>query len=119
MGAEPATRTNPAAFLYGPGHMIVHGNAAFVRAFGDGCLGQPAREALLDMPPEAFELMDLVFSGGRPLARRIRVNGREWRLVVVPRRDPETGETYGVATHLRPFTQAEPASPPARPWSGR
>lgn len=109
MGAQPVTRTNPAAILYGPGHMIVHGNPAFMRAFGSDCLGQPAREALLDMPAEAFDLMDLVLSRGRPLARRVRVHGREWRLVVVPRRDPETGETYGVATHLRPFTQAEPA----------
>ena len=26
----------------------------------------------------------------------------EKRLVVAPRRDPETGEIYGVTTHLRP-----------------
>ena len=104
--SDPSTEshlTNPSAFHYGPGHLIVHGNPAFLETFGRGVMGQPAREAMLDLPPEAFELMDLVYQRGRPLARRIRLNGREWRLVVAPRRDPETEETYGVASHLRPF----------------
>ena len=92
----------PAAFHVGAGHMIVHGNRAFIEAFGKGCIGQPAREALLDLPPAAFELMDLVYHGGKPLARRITTPAGERRLVVAARRDPETGETYGVTTHLRP-----------------
>ena len=108
MASPPPDRTNPSAFHLGPGHIIVHGNSAFVNAFGSECMGQPAREAMLALPHEAFELMDLVFARGRPLARRIRLHGREWRLVVAPRRDPETEETYGVASHLRPFPAAKP-----------
>jgi len=94
----------PAAFHLGAGHMIVHGNRAFIEAFGKGSIGQPAREALVDLPPAAFELMDLVFRGGKPLACRITTPAGERRLVVAARRDPETGETYGVTTHLRPVT---------------
>jgi hypothetical protein len=97
-----ARRPYPAAFHLGPGHLIVHGNAAFIAAFGRGCVGQPAREALLDLPPAAFELMDLVYRRGAPLACRIETSGGERRLVVAARNDPETGETYGVISHLRP-----------------
>jgi hypothetical protein len=82
--------------------MIVHGNRAFIEQFGQACIGQPAREALLDLPPAAFELMDLVYRGGKPLACRIATPSGERRLVVAARRDPETGETYGVTSHLRP-----------------
>lgn len=93
---------SPAAFHVGPGHMIVHGNAAFMTLFGEHCVGQPAREALVGLPPEAFELMDAVFLGGKPLARRITTTWGARRLVVAVRQDPETGETYGVMTHLTP-----------------
>ena len=99
-----ATRPYPAAFHLGQGHLIVHGNAAFVEAFGPGCVGQPAREALLELPPAAFELMDLVYRTGKPLATRIETAAGERRLVVAPRIDPETGQTYGVTSHLRPVT---------------
>jgi hypothetical protein len=90
---------NPAAFHWGPGHVIVYGNPAFLAAYGPTCLGLPAREALLDLPPEAFELMDHVLREGRALARRLQISESERRLVVVPRRDPE-GEAYGLTTHL-------------------
>ena len=96
-------RPDPAAFHYGPGHLIVHGNATFLAEFGPGCLGQPAREALVALPSEAFELMDLVYDGGKPLARRIRTASGDRRLVVAPRSDPDTGFTYGVASHIRPI----------------
>ena len=43
----PSGTPSPAAFHYGPGHMIVHGNPAFIEAFGYTTIGQPAREALL------------------------------------------------------------------------
>jgi hypothetical protein len=82
--------------------MIMHGNPAFTELFGTQVVGQPAREALLGLPPKAFELMDLVFSTGRPGACRVTTAAGPRRLVVVPRRDPETGEIYGVTTHLRP-----------------
>jgi len=82
--------------------MIVHGNAAFTETFGATTLGQPAREALVGLPPKAFELMDLVYSTGKPGACAIETNAGPRRLVVAPRRDPETGEIYGVTTHLRP-----------------
>jgi hypothetical protein len=46
--------------------------------------------------------MDLVYRGGKPLACRIATPAGERRLVVAARLDPETGETYGVTSHLRP-----------------
>ena len=91
----------PAAFHHGPAHMIMHGNPAFVARFGATAIGQPAREAMTELPRAAFELMDRVLREGRPLARRITTSSGDRRLVVVPRRDPETGEVYGVTTHLR------------------
>lgn len=107
-GAEPGrpspAEPSPAAFHYGAGHMIMHGNAAFIEVFGRGVLGQPAREALLGLPPKAFELMDLVFATGKPGACQVTTAGGPRRLIVAPRRDPETGEIYGVTTHLRPVT---------------
>ncbi len=90
---------HPAAFHLGPGHVIVYANPAFPAAFGSTCLGLPAREALLGLPPGVFALMDRVLREGRPLARHIETPHGQRRLVVVPRRDPD-GETYGVTTHL-------------------
>ncbi len=83
-------------------------NHAFLDAFGQTALGVPAREAMADLPRAAFELMDRVYREGRPLARRISTPDGERRLVVVPRRDPETGEVYGVTSHLR--SPADPGS---------
>jgi hypothetical protein len=100
---EVARAASPAAFHFGPGHVIMHGNRPFVEAFGASAVGMPAREALVGLPPEAFELMDLVYRTGRSLARRIRTVDGDRRLVVVARRDPETDETYGVTTHLKPI----------------
>jgi hypothetical protein len=97
------TAPYPAAFFLGPAHRIMHGNAPFLAAFGASSVGQPAREALVDLPPAAFEVLDAVLRTGRPLARRLSVAGAPCRLVVAPRRDPATGETYGVAAHLRPL----------------
>jgi predicted PhzF superfamily epimerase YddE/YHI9 len=62
---------SPAAFHYGPAHLIVHGNGAFIAAFGADSIGMPAREAMTDLPGAAFKLMDRVFREGRPLARRV------------------------------------------------
>lgn len=95
----PATG-HPAAFHYGPGHIVMYANPAFQAAFGTRCLGQPAREVMVTLPPEAFDVMDRVLRGGKPLARRIRVGDADRRIVVAPRTDPETGEVYGVVTHL-------------------
>ena len=101
-GPSPVDGSSPAALLYGPGHLIVHGNPAFVAEFGTGCLGLPAAEALLELPAAAFELMDLAYDEGRALAAWIRVAGRPRRLVVAVRRDIETAEVYGIAVHLVP-----------------
>jgi hypothetical protein len=87
--------------------MIMHGNPAFIEAFGANALGQPAREALIGLPPKAFELMDLVYATGKPGACQVTTAAGPRRLVVVPRHDPETGETYGVTTHLRPVDGAQ------------
>jgi hypothetical protein len=80
----------------------MHGNQPFLDTFGASCLGQPAREVMVGLPEPAFTLMDRVLAEGRPLARDIVASGRRYRFVVVPRRDPETNEIYGVTTHLRP-----------------
>jgi hypothetical protein len=106
--SQPARPSNPAAFHYGPAHVIVYGNSAFLEAFGPSCVGQPAREALIALPSEAFALMDVVYREGKSLATRIRTSDGPRRLVIAARRDPETGETFGVASHIRPV-MAEPA----------
>jgi hypothetical protein len=92
----------PAAFCYGSGHVVMHGNPAFIEAFGYRAVGLPAREILVDLPGAAFELMDAVLAGGKPLATWLHLDGGDWRLTVAPRIDPETHETYGVTFHLRP-----------------
>ena len=102
---------SPAAFHFGPAHVIAFGNPAFVAAYGARTVGLPAREVMLDLPRAGFELMDMVFREGRPLARRILVAGAERRLLVVPRKEVDSDETYGVATYLRPW----PPQPPGRP----
>lgn len=91
----------PAAFCFGPGHVVVHGNPAFVSSFGASAVGLPAREILIDLPGAAFDLMDAVLEGGKPLATWLPGPDEDWRLTVAPRIDPETGETYGVSFHLR------------------
>lgn len=93
-------RGHPAAFHYGPGHVVIYANPAFQREFGERCLGLPAREVMLALPHEAFEVMDLVLRNGKPLARRIRTTAGVRRIVVAPRADPENGEVYGVVSHL-------------------
>ena len=101
---SPSAPPAPVALHLGAGHVIVHGNPAFIEVFGAEAIGQPAREALLDLPPKAFALMDLVLATGKPGACRVTTDAGPRRLVVAPRRDPETGETYGVTSHLRPVT---------------
>jgi len=85
----------------GAGHVLVYGNAAFVAAFGDRAIGMPARECLVDLPAEAFGLLDAVYHRGRPYARWIRRPDGEWRLTARPRREAGSGMVYGVAFHLR------------------
>jgi hypothetical protein len=86
---------------FGPGHLVVYGNPAFVAAFGAGAVGLPAREGLVGLPREAMKTLDAVLLGGRPLARWITWSGGRWRLIAAPRIDIETGEPYGVSLHLR------------------
>jgi hypothetical protein len=101
-GAQrPGDLDRPVGLCLGPGHIVVQGNAAFVAEFGAGSVGLPAREGMLDLPPDAFAVLDAVFASGRPLARWIVRDGDEWRLTVAPRVDPVSGETYGVTFHLR------------------
>jgi hypothetical protein len=80
--------------------LVVHGNPAFIAAFGEQAVGMPAREILLDFPTEGFALFDLVLAEGKPLARWIRFAEEDWRLTVAPRMDA-TGEVYGVSFHMR------------------
>lgn len=95
------TPVRPAAFCYGAGHLVMHGNADFRASFGQRAIGLPVREVLIDLPSEAFDLLDAVFKRGKPLARWIRRNDEEWRLTAAPRTDPESHEVYGVLMHLR------------------
>ena len=106
--ASPPTQ-HPAGLLYGPGHLVVHGNAPFRELFGTELLGLPAAEALLDLPRAAFDLMDLVYREGRPLACPIVVRGAPWRLTIAERREGGTGEVYGIAVHLVPRASGGPA----------
>jgi hypothetical protein len=91
----------PAGIATGPGHVVVYGNPAFRSMFGAAAIGLPARESLIGLPPTAFGLLDAVLIEGRPLARWIEGDEGRWRLTAIPRRDPENGEVYGVAFHLR------------------
>jgi hypothetical protein len=100
--SSPRTRPTaqqPAALLYGPGQRIVHGNPAFVAEFGS-VVGFPAREVLMGVPTTLFDVVDRVLEAARPLACWLEVAGERRRLTVAPRRDPETGEIYGVAIRL-------------------
>jgi len=90
----------------GRGHVIVYGNPAMVSRFGS-CVGMPAREAMLDLPHEGFELLDAVYDRARPLARWIRLDGERWRMTAVPRIDAVDGEVYGVSFHLQSPTARE------------
>jgi hypothetical protein len=107
-GTSPPTQ-HPAGLLYGRAHVVVHGNPPFRELFGAGIVGLPAAEALLDLPRTAFALMDLVYREGRPLARRITLRGSPWRLTIAPRRDIGDGEVYGIAVHLVPREDRDPA----------
>ena len=100
----PGPDRRPAAIAMGHGHVVVYGNPAFRAMFGGAAVGLPAREGLLGLPPAAFGLLDIVIEQGRPLARWIDRADGPWRLTAVPRRDPETGEVYGLAFHLRART---------------
>lgn len=95
------SETRPAGLCAGAGHVVIYGNPAFVAQFGARCIGMPAREVMLDLPESAFDLLDRVLQGGRPLARWVERSGRDWRLTATPRRDPEDGQIFGVAFHLR------------------
>lgn len=97
----PRPAGHPAAFHDGAAHVIRWANPPFLELFGRECVGLPAREAMTGLGRTGFELMDRVLREGRPLARRVATTAGDRRLVVVPRRDIETGETYGVTTHLR------------------
>lgn len=98
-GGTPARR--PAAFCFGPGHIVKYGNPAFVARFGAECVGLPAREALVDLPADAFALMDVVLALGRPFSRWVSLGGDDWRMTAIPRVDLGTHEVYGVAFHMR------------------
>jgi hypothetical protein len=95
------SQTRPAGFCAGPGHVLIYGNPAFHAQFGSRCIGMPAREVMVDLPDTAFALFDAVLERGRPLARWIERDGRDWRLTAMPRRDPATEAVDGIAFHLR------------------
>ncbi len=104
----------------GAGHVIVYGNEAFRAMFGERCVGLPAREGLVGLPPSGFAVLDAVFHRGRPAARWIELGGERWRLTVAPMADPETRDVYGIRFHLRrrddlPVDLSSAAGPEAQP----
>ena len=105
------SETRPAGLAAGAGHIVVYGNPAFRAAFGERAVGLPARETMLDLPPEAFALLDAVLRTGRPLARWIRRGERDWRITATPRHEPGSDEVYGVAFQLRARDDLPIASP--------
>jgi len=100
--ARDGPATNPAGMCQGPGLIVVYGNPAFKRVFGDGSVGLPAREGMLGLSRTGFTLLDAVLRQGRPLARWVRLAGETWRMTAAPRIDPGTGEVYGASFHLKP-----------------
>ena len=106
--AQDGPATNPAAMCHGTGLIVVYGNPAFKRVFGDGSVGLPAREGMLGLSRTGFTLLDAVLRQGRPLARWVRLAGETWRMTAAPRIDPGTGEVYGASFHLKP---SDPQSP--------
>ncbi len=108
-------QTRPAGICAGLGHVLIYGNPAFHSQFGSRCIGMPAREVMVDLPESAFALFDAVLERGRPLARWIERDGRDWRLTAMPRRDPATDAVDGVAFHLR----AREDVPVVEPGAGR
>lgn len=90
----------PAGMCQGRGHVVVYSNPALVGRFGP-CLGMPAREVMVGLPTQAFELLDAVYERARPLARWVMLDGERWRMTAVPRVDAESGEVFGVSFHLR------------------
>ena len=86
------------ALLFGPGHVVVHGNPAFLAEFGEDTIGLPASEALLSLPGVAFDVVQRVYVRGTPLACWIDVSGERRRLTAAPRRDPETNDVDGVGS---------------------
>ena len=100
-GVTPgASGSQPVALLYGPGHVIVHGNPPFLAEFGEDAVGLPAAEALLSLPGLVFDVIQRVYVRGTPLACWIEVSGERRRLTAAPRRDSGTGDVYGVAIRL-------------------
>jgi hypothetical protein len=74
----------------------------------------PAREAMPDLPREAFELLDSVFVRAKPLARWIKLDGERWRMTAVPRIDSVDGKVYGVSFHLQTAADAASAANAAK-----
>ncbi len=64
-GRDPAA-SRPAGICHGAGHVVVYGNEAFRSVFGGGCVGLPAREGLIGLPPAGFAVLDAVLGRGRP-----------------------------------------------------
>lgn len=80
--------------------MVMHGNPPFLAEFGERAVGLPAAEALVSLPGIAFDVIQRVYVRGTPLACWIEVSGERRRLTAAPRRDPETGDVYGVAIRI-------------------
>jgi hypothetical protein len=99
---QDGSQTNPAGICHGAGLMVIYGNPAFKRVFGEGSVGLPAREGMLGLSRTGFALMDAVLDQGRPLARWVRLTGETWRMTAVPRIELDTGEVFGVSFHLSP-----------------
>jgi hypothetical protein len=112
---RPSLTQRPAAICAGPGHIVVYANPGFVDSFGPVSVGLPAREGILGLGRDAFDLLDAVYRNARPLGRWVERSGVEWRMTATPRRDPDTDQISGVAFNLRERTDLPlPSTDPPR-----
>ncbi|MEU0743859.1 SpoIIE family protein phosphatase [Streptomyces sp. NPDC006134] len=97
------------ALLHGPDHRIAYVNDAYTAAFGTRPLGEPAREALLELAELGlFPLLDQVQRSGRPrtLKSRKAPDGRSYTFTCTPVTEGDTGGVLVFATDVTDHAEA-------------
>ncbi|AJP03019.1 PAS/PAC sensor protein [Streptomyces cyaneogriseus subsp. noncyanogenus] len=97
------------ALLHGPDHRIAYVNDAYTAAFGARSLGEPAREALLELDELGlFPLLDQVQRSGRPRTVKSRKapDGRSYTFTCTPVTEGDTGGVLVFATDVTDHAEA-------------
>ncbi|CQR63238.1 ATP-binding SpoIIE family protein phosphatase [Streptomyces leeuwenhoekii] len=97
------------ALLHGPDHRIAYVNGAYTAAFGARPLGEPAREALLELDELGlFPLLDQVQRSGRPRTVKSRKapDGRSYTFTCTPVTEGDTGGVLVFATDVTDHAEA-------------